>query len=280
MWPVSSPTISVKETVHACARGTRDKSLASRLLDARRDMESNNEDFKATIADEKTHLITQDRYAISGVSGEELKWMYARQLSRTGRPARKLYDILISAAPHGLCCYCQYGQAKTLDHFVPKDHSAGLAIDPWNLVPACEQCNHKLLARWGSSASEQMLHPYDMPVLGRWLQGEVAAYSPLRIQFSVDVLTLRDSELQDRIVNEFEALGLAEMFAVVSVGDVETTSRTLTRLFTPGNEETVREHLLEIAADAFGVDENSRRGVVLNALADDPWFCAGGYLDR
>ncbi|TFD75455.1 hypothetical protein E3T54_12065 [Cryobacterium sp. Sr8] len=278
MWSVSPPAISIKETAQACARGTSDGTLAKRLLAARPSLESNNLAFRGSIASHEMHLIEESDYSVPGVSAAEIKWMYTNHFARLGHPARKLYEKLIGAAPEGLCCYCQYGQAKTLDHFVPQNHAGTLSIDPWNLVPACEQCNHKLQAKWGTTAADQMLHPYDMPALGRWLRGIVASHDPIEIAFSIDPLALHETELQDRMVNEFDSLGLAAMYAVVSAGDISIARRYLIRNYKAADDdESVRAHLLEAAGDAFAVDENSRRGVVLEALAQSAWFCAGGY---
>lgn len=277
MWSVSPPVITVGQAVSACARGTRDRELAGRLTTARPDLELNNDRYRDAISAHRMHLIEESQYSVTGMSDKDMKWMYTRQFSRDGRPARQLYDQLMSAAPQGRCCYCQYGQAKTLDHFVPQEHLATLAIDPWNLVPACEQCNHKMLARWGTSAREQMLHPYDMPELGRWLFARVADRGPIRVEFTVIPADYHHEDTRARMENEFKVLGLADLYSVVAAGEVAIVSRTLSRLFEPNNATIVRNHLLEIASDAFGVDVNSRYGALWSALAEDDWFCEGGY---
>lgn len=183
----------------------------------------------------------------------------------------------MGSAPYGLCCYRQYGQATTLDHFVPKELVPALAIDPWNLVPACGQCNHKLHSLFGATATEQMLHPYALPELGRWLQAEVFPGTPVCVTFHAVPDPATCPEVGERVIYEFEKLGLGLLFSIVSGPDLSEMGATLTALFDPGSETLVHAHLLETAHTAFLVDPNSRRGALFEALANDEPYCAGGY---
>lgn len=44
------------------------------------------------------------------------------------------------------CHYCGLPGANTRDHIIPR--SRGGPSDTWNLVPACERCNHAKGAKW------------------------------------------------------------------------------------------------------------------------------------
>lgn len=277
MWAAERPSASVTDAARACARGTRDKEVAGRLLAAQKELEINSRALQRAARGHKLRTVTPQAFVVSGLSDKQMKWMYTAQLGRSGRPASVIRDQLVGSAPHGLCCYCQYGQATTLDHFVPKELVPALSIDPWNLVPACQQCNHKLQSLYGASAEEQMLHPYAMPELGRWLYAEIGPGIPTNVTFRAKPDHAMGSVLQERILYEFESLGLGFLFSVVSGPDLSEMDATLTGLFDAGRSDLVRAHLLDTAATAMSVAPNSRRGALFEALADDDAYCAGGY---
>jgi len=205
-----------------------------------------------------------------------MHWIYRNRLAGARSSGRKIYDQLMSAAPHGLCVYCRYGQAVTLDHFLPKATFAALSIEPWNLIPSCQQCNHRLGDSWNVDADAEMLHPYFMPDLGRWLRAEVERTTPVVVTFSVDPAPMLDPRLARRIDNQFESLGLAELYSVVSSQELSSLERRLPSIF--NNEVQVRAHLLEIAATALALDPNDRRGVMYEALGRDEWYCACEFV--
>jgi hypothetical protein len=279
MWAAEKPAVSVSDTASACARGTRDKDVAARLLAALPEMELNNQTLLEAAKAHSLHTLTAQSVLLRAMSDAEMTSIYGLQLGRAGRPASYIRDQLLSAAPYGLCCYCQHSQATTLDHFVPKDHIAALSIDPWNLVPACARCNHKLQSLYGSSASEQFLHPYSMPSIGRWIQATVVPGLPVVLAFSASPAASLSPGLAARIRYEFESLGLGPLFSVVSGPDIAETKAILTAYFPRGNGGDVSAFLLDAAFSAFAANANSRRGALFEALSNDVSYCDGAYLD-
>ncbi|MDQ1583938.1 MAG: hypothetical protein QOF36_1992, partial [Microbacteriaceae bacterium] len=222
--------------------------------------------------------VTKENYVVSDMTDDEIRAVYLGQLGRAKRPASLIRDQLMSSGPYGLCCYCFQGQATTLDHFVPKEHVAALSIDPWNLVPACHRCNHKLLSYMGVSSDDQFLHPYAIPQIGRWLRAVVVPGTPVSVQFSASPDPAIAASLGNRIVNQFARLELGVLFSVVSGPDISEMDAVLSAQFAPGNGNLVRAHLLESATGAFAADPNHRRGALFEALSADAAYCAGGYL--
>jgi hypothetical protein len=117
-----------------------------------------------------------------------------------------------------------------------------------------------------------------MPDLGRWLQAQVVHAFPVSVEFSAQPTADNDPELQARVMNQFDTLGLAELYAVVSAQDITGITRTLTTHFASATREQVGDYLQELADGALNENENSRRGVVLEALANDNWYCTSGFL--
>lgn len=278
MWRVERPAVSVGEIVKLCARGIGDKELAARVLNAREVFEQNSKSMEASVLIDKVHDIASRLTDVTDISNIELKWLYTAQLSGKGRPARRAYADLLNGALGELCSYCQYGLAKNLDHFVPKSAVPLLSIDPWNLIPCCPDCNHTLRDGFSTDPSEQMLHPYALPEIGRWLKARVNHGTPVTLTFFADPDPKLSPLLQKRIENQFKILGLARLFSVVSNQQLTTTSRSLTKRFAGKSKHKVREHLIEQADEARGDEDNVRQSVVFEALADDDWYCSGGFL--
>lgn len=280
MWSVDPPTFTVAQTATLCARGIiRDKALAARVLAARDTFTGNSERLRKAIDGDITHLLNNTSCPVGEeLSSSEMRSLYTGQLARRGKPARAHYDKIMQAAPYGLCCYCQYGQAKTLDHVIPKSRVPALAIDPWNLVPCCGQCNHTLNDSHSDQPDRQLLHPYGMPEVGRWLRARVIEQTPVTLQFAAEPDPELTEILQHRIRNQFTALHLDEYYSVVAAQQITTTNRNLSRRWGTEDHETVRAHLRELAHDEAGPDVNNRRAVVYHALADSDWYCQDGFL--
>lgn len=277
MWGVDPPSVTVAQAARACARGLRDRELAARVTASAPALTLNSQAFRTVTGTHQHHTITATTYPVPNLSGAELRSLYDKQLAKVGRPGREVYSQIMAGARHGLCSYCQYGQAKTLDHFVPKTLVAALSIEPWNLVPCCHQCNHHLGNGYSTDAEQQLLHPYDMPDLGRWLQAEVVRAFPVSVRFTAQPSADTDPELHARVVSQFNRLDLAELYAVVSAQDITAISRTLATHLASATTEQVSDYLQELAGGALDENENSRRGVALEALANDTWYCTTGF---
>lgn len=61
---------------------------------------------------------------------------------------------------NGKCSYCQISRANTLDHFLPKNDFPLLSVSPWNLIPACSECNSKILSRNNNLSNLMLIHPF------------------------------------------------------------------------------------------------------------------------
>jgi hypothetical protein len=94
------------------------------------------------------------------VTTKEMEALYKGNFSRSRSPARRIYDAIKLAPPHGICPLCGQRVVATLDHYLAKSVHPRLAITPANLIPACSDCNKLKLDRQARDAQEQPLHPY------------------------------------------------------------------------------------------------------------------------
>ncbi|MCQ6271010.1 hypothetical protein M8J71_10995 [Pseudarthrobacter sp. R1] len=251
--------------------------MRRKVIRALEDIETNNGTFKSYISQNLGHALSEESLQVSGVSKDDFIWLYTTQLAKRTRPARVIYDSIVQAAPNGLCCYCQYGKASTLDHFVPKAVVSALAIDPWNLVPACSDCNHEMLDEFSNQEERQFLHPYFIPAIGRWLYAEVVEGSPATLQFFANPDSALPDALRHRISNQHTELKLSGLYAIVSAQDLAEISNNVRRIYAAGGASAVQDHLREMSQDCFAADVNNRRGVLYEALANSPWYYGGGF---
>lgn len=281
MWSVKPPTLTAAQSATACAQGVGNKEVRDRVKAAVPDIAANSALLQSDIYAQNLHAAAPSRFHVAGLTDTELKGLYKGQLARQGSKARHIYDHVMGNALHGLCSYCQYGQATSLDHFVPITVVPGLAIDPWNLVPACDRCNKLLRDTFSASPAGQLLHPYARPPVleaqARWLYARVVASPEPVVAFHADPVASVTAPVRDRILAQFDQLELAKLFQVVSARELSGTRQHLTELFAGGPPEPVRAHLAEQAEDAFAAHRNDRRGAMYEALAADSWFVSGGY---
>ena len=279
VWSARPPIATIGDVLEACARTLRDRDLAQRVTTSLSELSAIGDKYRAAASAQIMHTISKDAYVVSRLSDDELKALYSNQLAKVGRPGRPIYLSLRSGGPHGHCAYCMASAASTLDHVVPQTAVPALAVEPWNLVPACLECNKTLREIFSDLADEQFLHPYFMPEIGRWLHARVNESIPASLEYYADPSPDLGHELCCRIANQFKVLGLARRYSVESAPDVTQLARTLHRQFGGAidSADAVRDQLVESAYDSSAVDRNWRRAVMYEALAASDWYCSGGY---
>ncbi|MGG2096343.1 hypothetical protein ABFY41_01855 [Acinetobacter haemolyticus] len=73
------------------------------------------------------------------------------------------------------CCYCNNNKIEVVDHFLPESKYIFLAVNPINLVPACEECNDNKHAYSPSRTEPVLVHPYfDVIDNISWLDVKIA----------------------------------------------------------------------------------------------------------
>lgn len=280
---------TIEDVIRECAEGIRNDDLKGRLLGSLNDMATNNAQYRKDGSSSQLHTATPRRYQVSRMNDSELKWLYDNRLGKSGETgAGRIRGRLLASGPDQRCCYCQQSIATTLDHFVPKTIIPALAIDPWNLVPCCQECNHKMGYFYGTSAEEEMLHPYFWPQeMGRWLYAEVEVSTYVDVSFCACPDPDLPSALQKRMVAEFKQLELAVKFKILAAkelralrGRYSMMADALSKTGSPTSRmpELVRKDLLEAAEERETVDENDLLLALYKGLADSSPYCEGGYV--
>lgn len=280
MWPVSPPKFTADRVAEVCAKGVRATAkgvratgLAQRVKAEIRTLLNNSEEFQKIIKESSCHTLAGSSFPVGSISDAEFLWLYSERLVKSVG-GKSIYGSLLQNATYGLCSYCQYGAAKTLDHFVPKSLVPTLAIEPWNLIPCCWDCNHNLSSSFGQSPDEEFLHPFSMPDLGRWLFAEVQQSDPPTLSFWAEPKDDLSASLKARLVYQFDRLKLAKLYPVVSAVDLIQIAGHAQMLSDP---PSIEAHLREMALMGATAGVNSRQAVIYEALAESPWFWREGF---
>src|ERR1035441_650552 len=118
---------------------------------------------------------------------------------------------------------------------LPKAHYPALAVTPLNLVPCCTDCNKAKLDTIPRDEERVSLHPYYDNVDGAlWLRGEVLQTQPSGLRFFVQVSRDWDRVLAARLLNHFEILGLATLYASEAAEELLSIRQQMTDIHTAG----------------------------------------------
>ncbi|MBW3509474.1 HNH endonuclease [Janthinobacterium sp. NKUCC06_STL] len=98
---------------------------------------------------------------ISELRRADLVKIYDQYFVAGAKPARKIYESILSAAKEQ-CPFCGgIGVPRNLDHFLPKTHFPQFSLFPRNLVPACRDCNMDGKGqKFSKNAEDQIIQPY------------------------------------------------------------------------------------------------------------------------
>lgn len=104
---------------------------------------------------------TQNPNVIGPLKKNDLEKLYTQYFADKNKPARKVYDAIKNSAKES-CPFCGgIGTPKNVDHFLPKAHFPQFSVLPFNLVPACRDCNMESKGHgYAIKEEEQIIHPY------------------------------------------------------------------------------------------------------------------------
>ncbi|MCY7333051.1 MAG: hypothetical protein LH649_10435 [Pseudanabaena sp. CAN_BIN31] len=221
--------------------------------------------------------------ALGGVTKKELKDVYSSHMVDRAKPARAIYDLLLSQAPLGRCPFCGFGQVSTLDHYLPKAKYPQLSVLPLNLIPSCRDCNTGKSDAIATTAEEQSLHPYfdhQNFIDDQWLYAEVRKTKPATIYFFVKAPEQWDNISKTRVQSHFNAFNLALRYSLEAGNEMVSLRDILVNYSKSMGSHSVKK-LLEIEAKSFtGRHSNSWETAMYQALASSDWYCDGdgGFL--
>lgn len=278
MKTLPEPDFTVRDILESCAAGLQDRDLAGRLLDAMPALEDAEQSYGDLGVAARLFEI-EPTVDVSGmVSAAEMTRLYKGNLSRQGSRSRRFYDRIKMAAPNDICPLCGQRVVKTLDHYLPKSTHPGYALTPFNLVPACSDCNKSKLDRQPERADDQTLHPYFDEIDDvSWLVAKIQESSPPAAVFSVRPPLTWDAVKVDRLIVHFRTFGLGELYAAQAGSEMVSIRFALAEVANANGVEGVQAFLANQARTRSLAGRNSWIAALYTALAGSVWFCTDGY---
>lgn len=281
MWNVDRPVFDAEHTYTLCISKVQDDDLKTRLTE----ITDNVVDASATYAEcaesEELHLVPQTHGVGGRVTTEEMVAVYSYRMAGKVGPGRSIYDALKLAPSFGICPFCNHNVVSTLDHILPKTLFPALAVTPDNLVGACKDCNKAKLALAPTCAADAVLHPYFDNISGeRWLEADVIESNIAAAIFHVTHIEAWSDELNARVRNQFEILGLGPLYASQAAREISGQRADMVRIFNARGQDGVREELSYKAATWEAHQPNCWQAATFRALSQSDWYCSGGFENQ
>lgn len=281
MRKIVPPAHTVTDVVNCLDGHIEVDDLQQRLLDSVPALELAEADYREKGGNRLLYQIVETN-AAGQLTLAEMKGMYTR-LSRKGGHARHIYDAIKLLSPGGICPLCCQRKVSTLDHYLAKAKHAAYTITPWNLVPACKDCNTDTNERRPTAHNEQTLHPYfDEIDDDIWLFATIEQTTPPSASFFVARPDSWAEEKYQRVCHHFETFGLGALYATHAAGEIVTYSHTARRLHSSAADEVAGTAGVKAYFDGLSQDRrqdmrNTWQAALCQALASSDWYCSGGF---
>lgn len=278
MKKLAKPTIKAKDVYNTCNSRVRNAGLRGRLDAFVNTVKLEERQFETAGKNAQLHAFPAFNLNGANVTRDELVKVYDDRMANQSGPGRHYYNLLRSSAPHDECPLCSHGVVKTLDHYLPKNEYPVLSVVPLNLVPACRDCNTEKLTYSSTSEDEMLFNPYYDNIDGDiWLRAIVQETSPVALLFDVDAPNKWSRTLANRIRNHFEKLKLGELYSTQAARLLVEIKLEVGNIFAAAGTQAVREHLTEAATSREQANLNSWQSASYRALANNLWYCTGGF---
>lgn len=208
---------------------------------------------------------------IQELSKKDLNKLYTSEMVDKNKPARKIYDKILTCAPHGKCPICGIGEAETLDHFAAKAYYPTFSVFSLNLAPACASCNKSKSAP-KITLDNQTFHPhFESPAIhtDTWLHALVTEGTPPIISFFAAPPEHWSEGLRQRAKNHFDSFNLEKRYGIQAASEITSIIDYLSELNTVDSK---REHLERMARTEANTRTNSWRAAMYKALSTSNWF--------
>ena len=278
MRKVARPTDPAMGVFLTCISKIRNEDLKSRLTSVATNIADAETAFENAAAVARLHTLHTHSDVGGRVSGQEMSDVYDLRMAKQETPGRPFYDKLIAAVTHSRCPLCAQRVVSTLDHHLPKSQFPALAVCPINLIPACADCNKLKLDVVPDVAEEQTLHPYFDDVENeRWLYARIVRTAPAAARFFVETAAVRNPVRAARVRHHVTTFKLTALYASHAADELVNIRHGLQKLFLHAGVAGVKAHLREKAESCFAAHTNSWQTALYSALAEDDWYCSGGF---
>lgn len=282
MWPANTPIDDPSEVWDLCLQGLlkKSKSTADALASAKTNVEDAHLAYLGAAGLGHFWGLRTTDFQCEGVTQAQTTWLYNSKLVGGNDKQRAVYDRIKAGAVDDLCPFCNHRDVYDLDHFLPKESFHLLAVNPWNLVPSCKECNVNKKAHKADQATNEFFHPYFNVPRGRWLSAEVHCGERPTLRFKV-IAPNEWSEIDlKRAEFQFDRLKLDRLYRAQTGAEIRVLASSLLGIFRGGGPEgadRVRRKLMELADEREPAGLNDWKQAMYTAMAESDWYCHGGF---
>ena len=281
MWHRESPTISTETSLRTCADATRNPDLRKRYRAGESDIVKAVSRYQKASGGQKLHTLKSTSFGVTGVTKKEMMDLYDLRMVDTDA-GRAIYEDIMTQPGNERCPLCNFRDARTMDHHLPKSVFSALTVEPSNLIPVCGICNQLKGDTAPSTPEDEPIHPYyedydDTP----WLTAKILPVSPTVVLFEVQAPTYWDAVMVARVKRHFRQYQLLTLYALQANNAINNMRGALRRIYDaqpPGaGPAAVQFRLADDALSARQHQVNSWETATLTALASNQWFYSGGF---
>jgi hypothetical protein len=223
-----------------------------------------------------------DRVIIGDLTKNELNYLYSAIMVDGRGVSRNIYDNIIVAA-EGSCPFCGgIGQAKNLDHYLPKAHYPAYSVSPENLVPCCRDCNTGKGSSVAGQINLQTLHPYfdgDQFYDTRWVFARIFRTNPVTISFYCLPPDNWSDVDKQRVLQHFEAYQFARRFGIQAGAEISKVVDLRRESLSILSSNQFNDYLVD-NANSRSYDVNGWNRTMYDALSRDEWFSRTDFRNQ
>lgn len=282
-----TPTDAQADVFAKCINSISNLDLRSRLEAITLDLSAAAQNYAERGYARQLYMIPavdlpNNAIVVGTVTKAELTGTYSDHMVGKGKPARTIYDTILLSAPLRRCPYCGIGHTTTLDHYLPKSKFPLLSVVTLNLVPSCKDCNTDKKVSFSATEAGQTLHPYfeqQSVIDEQWLYARLDQNTPPALEYFVSAPAHWPHILRARVDAHFTGYNLKARYSIEASNGLATLRDTLALVWDYAGERGVREHLHVAALGHTRRHPNAWDTAMYQALANDAWYCAGGFRE-
>lgn len=169
MIKLDRPIYSFEDSLDKCEAGvTSDPDLLAELQASRASLLSSGLDYHQLACQERLYTIPainarrgSDPRVEGNLTKSDFSNLYSAYFRDSNKPARKIYDYILTSSNRECPFCCGANRANQVDHFLPKAHYPQYSVNPDNLVPSCQYCNEDYKKQfYAQTQAEQIIQPY------------------------------------------------------------------------------------------------------------------------
>lgn len=277
MVKITKPTDSPKKVFETCISNFRDEVFKSKLESISSYIDSEANTYNIQASSNNLSSIAQILNVNGIITVDEMKKVYEQKFVKKGQPGRKYYEKLRLSAKNNICPLCNQRTVTTLDHVLPKTLYPTFAVTPFNLIPACADCNKIKDTYKPTTTEEEILHPYYDDISSiQYLYANINEETPPSINFYIESSNPK-TLIEKRLQKHFDLFELNKLYTSNAAEELANIQLRLNKLYESGGYTNVKEYLKEEFDSRYANNKNSWQAAMYKTLSESEWFCNGGF---